>query len=462
MTERGAGHRATVNVTATLLFAIFAICFVTSCNNSMEQASASQERQSPVVAAQELTAIQEQTAATDEEEQPKGDGQIPVEQTSTSQERNMPTPAAEQDLAESRLEPVETNENGQPQLGAGGLPITRVGPPPTIFELGWEADKSLIAPGEPITITLELKNVWDRPVVFSEFPMAITLTQVDTRVGESIPWKLRSGKSTPGPMLPGEEVIFVAAVSPSVSAGLQPDRYRVGVNIRYSRHLGRPELGQTKSGMSSDIIFVVTPPEGVLNMTMLVGQVREWNGAKITLDSIQFTPEGTTIVALAEPITNGSAVSKPAPATTPTAVVSSQGTPSPAPAVGQLDWDGDLTELRAFYRSDGSALRSLTNHLHWETPDGVHHEWSFDPVSANAETLEFAIAPGVLPGRDGTFAYPTDDGTSPWEWTVPLRGIEKRQETRLIQTGMEHPRLWGGHSHKSQQAAHRRGKPFYR
>ena len=39
--------------------------------------------------------------------------------------------------------------------------------------------------------------------------------------------------------------------------------------------------------------------------------------AKITLDSIQFTPEGTTIVALADPITNGSAVSKPALATTP-------------------------------------------------------------------------------------------------------------------------------------------------
>ena len=423
----GAGYRTTVNVTATLLFAIFAICVTTSCGRPfMEQASAPQVGQSPVVATQDLIATQVQPAATDEEEQPKRDGQIPVEQSSASQGRYTPSPAAERDPAESRVEPVETSEEGQPQLGVGGLPITRVGPPPTIFEPGWESDKSLIAPGEPVTITLELKNVWDRPVVFSEFPTAMTLTQADTRVGESIPGKLRSGKSTPGPVLPGEELIFVAAVSPSVSAGLQPGRYRVGVNIRYSRHLGRPELGQTKSGMSSDIIFVVTPPEGVLNMTMLVGQVREWNGTKITLDSIQFTHEGTTIVALAEPITNGSAVSKPALATTSTAVVSSQGTPSPAPAVGQLDWDGDLTELRAFYRSGGSGLRSLTHHLYRETPDGVHHEWSFDPVSANAETLEFAIAPGVLPERGGKFAYPTDDGTSPWEWTVPLQGIEKR------------------------------------
>ena len=415
----GAGYHTTVNVTATLLFAIFAICVTTSCGRpSMEQDSAHRELQSTEVATQELIATQVQPAATDEEGQPKRDGQIPVKQSSAPQERYTPSPAAERDPAESRVEPVETSEEGQPQLGAGGLPITRVGPPPTIFEPGWESDRILIAPGEPVTITLELKNVWDRPVVFSEFPTTMTLTQADTRVSQSIPWELRSDNSTPGPLAPSDELIFVAAVSPSVSASLQPGKYRVGVNIRYSRHLGRPELGQTRSGMSSDIIFVVTPPEGVLNMTMLVGQVREWNGTKITLDSIQFTHEGTTIVALAEPITNGSAVFKPALATTSTAVVSSQGTPSPAPAVGQLDWDGDLTELRAFYRSDGSALRSLTHHLYRETPDGVHHEWSFDPVSANAETLEFAIAPGVLPERGGKFAYPTDDGTTPWEWTV--------------------------------------------
>ena len=131
MTEYGAGYRATFKGDVTLLFAIFAMCFTISCGRSVEQNSAPQELQSPVVATHDLIATQVQPAATDEEEQPKEDGQIPVEETSASQERNTPTPVAEQDPAESRVEPVETNEKRQPQLGAGGLPITRV-PFPTV------------------------------------------------------------------------------------------------------------------------------------------------------------------------------------------------------------------------------------------------------------------------------------------------------------------------------------------
>ena len=68
----------------------------------------------------------------------------------------------------------------------------------------------------------------------------------------------------------------------------------------------------------------------------------------------------------------------------------------------------------------------MRNHGYRETPNGVHHEWSFGPVSVDTNTLEFAIVPGVRPGRDGVFAYPTNDGTSPWEWTVLLQEIEKR------------------------------------
>ena len=75
MPKLGAGQRAAVNVTNTLLFAIFAIYFTTSCDRStMEHASASQVGQSPVVATQGLIATRVQPAATGEEGQPRRDG----------------------------------------------------------------------------------------------------------------------------------------------------------------------------------------------------------------------------------------------------------------------------------------------------------------------------------------------------------------------------------------------------
>ena len=298
-------------------------------------------------------------------------------------------------------------------------------PAPTIFEDVWEADKSLITPGDPVTITLGFKNVWDRPVVFSEFPTTITLTQVDRRNEESIPLKLQSGSGVPGHIEAGEELVVMVTVSPNVSAGLHSGRYSLDIRFQFAHTPGRPEMGQKRSGLASGILFVVIPPEGELERSIVVGQAKEGNGARITLDSIHFSLEETSIVALAEPFANGSAFSEPVLATTPTPVLSSQGTPSPAPAAGQPVWDGDITELTAFYRLDGSAWRLLGDHRYRETPDGVHHEWSFGPVSAKANTLEFAIVPGVRPGRDGTFAYPTGNDTLPWEWAVPLHESEK-------------------------------------
>ncbi len=301
-------------------------------------------------------------------------------------------------------------------------------PAPIILGQGWTADKSLIAPGEPVTVTLRLKNVWDRPVVFSDFPTTMTLTDVDKRIEEPVPLKLQSGGGSPGRMEPGEELVVMATVSPSVSAGLQPGRYSLVIRLQFSHTPSRPEWGQTRSALGSDILFVVIPPEGALERSVVVGQTLEGNGARITLDSVHFTPEETRIVALAEPLANGSPAVRPALAATPTPVVSSRGTPTPTPVGGQpaLALDGDATELTAFFRLDGSAWHFLGGHSYRVTADGVHHEWSFGPVPVDANTFDFAIIPGVRPGRDGVFDYPTDEGASPWEWTVPLREIEER------------------------------------
>ena len=309
-----------------------------------------------------------------------------------------------------------------PTQGLPGLPA------PRIFGQEWKADKGLIVPGDPVTVTLGLKNVWDKPAVFSDFPTTMTLTDVDKRVEEPVPLRLQSGGGAPDRMEPGEELVVMATVSPSVSADLQPGRYSLEIRFQIAHTPGVPEFGQKRLGLGSDILFVVIPPEGALERSIVVGQTLEGSGARITLDSVHFSPEESRIVALAEPLTNGSAVSTPALAATPTPFVSSQGTLTPTPVGGQrtLAFDRDITDLTAFYRLDGSAWHLLQAHSYRMTADQVHHEWSFGPVSADANTFEFAIIPGNRPGSDGVFNYPTEDGASPWEWTVPLQEIEER------------------------------------
>ena len=300
-------------------------------------------------------------------------------------------------------------------------------PAPMIFGQEWKADKSLIAPGEPVTVTLGIKNVWDKPAVFSDFPTTMTLTDVDKRIEEPVPLKLQSGGGAPGRMEPGEQLVVMATVSSSVSAGLQPGRYSLEIRFQIAHTPGIPEFGQKRLGLASGILFVVIPPEGALERSVVVGQALEGSGARITLDSIHFTPEETRIVALAEPLANGSAVSTPARAATPTPIVSSQSPPTPTPLGGQQPaLDRDITDLTAFYRLDGSAWHLLGSYSYRVTTDGVHQEWLFGPVPANANTFEFAIIPGRRPGSDGVFDYPTGDGASPWEWAVPLQEIEER------------------------------------
>ena len=126
-----------------------------------------------------------------------------------------------------------------------------------------------------------------------------------------------------------------------------------------------------------------------------------------------------------------SAVSTPALAATPTPIVSSQSPPSPTPVGGQQPaLDRDIADLTAFYRLDGGAWHLLWSYSYRVTADGVHLEWLFGPVPANANTFEFAIIPGRRPESDGAFDRPTGDGASPWEWTVPLQEIEERWHSR--------------------------------
>ena len=123
-------------------------------------------------------------------------------------------------------------------------------------------------------------------------------------------------------------------------------------------------------GIGSGILFVVVPPEGALDTTVIVRQVREANGAKITLETMRFTAEESTIVALAAPVADGSTVPRrtlAAPAATATAIpLQGAHTPTPAP----VPVDGDLTNLEARYQVDGGPWHRLGSHGYRVTPEG--------------------------------------------------------------------------------------------
>ncbi len=282
-------------------------------------------------------------------------------------------------------------------------------PPPIILEQEWKVDKSLITPGEPIVISLTLKNVWDKPIEIRELPATSPLTNVDRGGDEPVLVEREDSVTLPRFMEPGDELTFVTNLSSSVSAGLQPGRYHLRFDLRFAQEPGNPDRGETGMGLNGGR-FVVIPPEGALDATVVVGQAQEANGTKITLERIHFTPEESTIVVLAPPPPSESVAAQPIPAPTATPAIPPQGTPTPTAVPLPDDFDVDVTDLGARYRIDGGQWRQLRGHGYRVTAEGVHHQWRFGPVSANAKTLVLAIASDDRPGSEWL-----------WEWTVALQ-----------------------------------------
>ena len=326
----------------------------------------------------------------------------------------------------SRAIPGAPGDPGSP--GRDGVPGNKGSPgspAPIYFERVWRIDKSLVLPGEPIAMTLALRNIWDEPIEFTDFPETVTLSRIDIGGEEPIQLSLKRSEGVTNTLEPGEELTAVVNITSAMSAGFQPGRYGVWTGgISFDRDLDNPGERRTTVGFGGPD-FVVTPPEGALDATVIVGETREAGRARLTLERIHFSPERSTVAVFAQSLHAGSDESRLAGAPRPAATIQPRSTPTPASAVAESPWDGDITELTAFYRLDGGTWRVLRNHAYREMPGGVRHEWSFGPVSANANTLEFAIVPGNRPGRDGTFTYPTDDTASSWEWTVPLQGQEQ-------------------------------------
>ena len=321
----------------------------------------------------------------------------------------------------SRAIPGAPGDPGRPgDSGVVGRPGEPGGPGIIYFERVWRIDKSLVLPGEPIAMTLALKNISDKPIEFTDFPETVTLRRNDIGGEAPIQLRLERREGVTNTLEPGEELTAVVNITSVMSAGFQPGRYGVWTDVKIVHDPGGTGGGEGTWGFGGPS-FVVAPPEGALDTTVIVEETQEAGGSRLTLERIHFSPERSTVVVFAQSLRAGSNESRLAGAPRPAATIQPRATPTPASAVTQPPWDGDITELTAFYRLDGGIWRVLRNYAYREMPDGVHHEWSFGPVSANANTLDFAIRPG----RDGTFTYPAGDATASWEWSVPLQGQEQ-------------------------------------
>ena len=294
--------------------------------------------------------------------------------------------------------------------GVMGVPGPPGRPAPTFFEPVWKVDKNQIEPGEQVTVTLALKNVWSHRIELTDFPGTARLNRIGTDNEEPIPVELTGGEEASIVLDPGEELIAFTEVSPEMSADLEPGGYYLRMDVRLVTEREDSERSESEMGFGSGITFVVTPPEGALDTTIIVRQAREDDGVQLTLDSMHFSPVLSTAVVLAPSSVGPSEATGSAPAPVPTRTSQSLGTPTPmaAPFPAAVD----APDLTASFSPDGGPWQELRSSRPQATPDGIRYRWTFDPVSANVETLKVAVTSVAQAGSEDALL---------WEWTVPLQ-----------------------------------------
>ena len=283
-------------------------------------------------------------------------------------------------------------------------------PAPSILETIWKVDKSQIEPGEQITLTLVLKNVWSHRIEITDFPAAAMLNRVGTENEEPVPVQMTRIDGATVILDPGDELTAFARVSSELSADLKPGGYYLRMDVSFVTESEDSERREAGMGFGSGTLFVITPPGRVLDTTMTLRQVREDVGFHLVLDSIHFSPALSTAVVLAPSSAGPSDVIGARPAPAPTRTFQPLGTPTPlaAPYPAAVD----ALDLTARFSLDGGPWQELRSRRPVSTPDGVRYRWTFGPVSANAETLTLAVTSVAQAGSEDALL---------WEWTVPFR-----------------------------------------
>lgn len=307
---------------------------------------------------------------------------------------NWGPPIADQPVSD-RPSPVDSPHSGPSRAaGAPGAPA------PRLLSAQWP-DKGRYLPGEPIALTVTLNNPSSETQQIADFPGSILLYLLDDPNNNSV--TVASGKELRS-LAPNEEATVRIDVPGEVTRTLQPGRYLIHVEVRLTNG--------TRLGLNSGPIITILFPQGALEKTVMVGEVREASGVRITLESIQFTPEGTTIVALA--VLTGYKLPARLPSLPPPAPGA---TPTPAPTATPV---GREYSTSPWYRIDGGEWQGLMSLSNRETPEGIHLEWTLGPVPADGKTLDFSMSqldnlifnPG--PGQ-------REQVIGPWEWTVSLQ-----------------------------------------
>lgn len=244
--------------------------------------------------------------------------------------------------------------------------------PPDILNPEWQAGRRLITPGVPVGITFAAKNVWDERIGFTVLPWTATFRQTDVGEGNAIHVELRCDKDVPVTLETGEELTFIANITSDMSAGLQPGKYSLGLNVSIERG---PDRRGTRLGFSMGS-FVVVPPEGALDTSVIVDEVREASGIRVTLERLDFSPEQSTVIVFAASLPNGRGVSAPdsahMPAATGTVVMPQEVNPTSVSATRPVI--GVYPDLAARYRVDEGEWQELSHFGYWVTPEGVHRE----------------------------------------------------------------------------------------
>ncbi|MBI2918658.1 MAG: hypothetical protein HYY01_11810 [Chloroflexi bacterium] len=275
---------------------------------------------------------------------------------------------------------VEPTAKPPPGVGSPGAttPPTTPAPMPRLADampvrIGRQSAREFYTPGDAIDLTLTVTNVSNASVDIQAFPENVTLYPADTPRAEEV--VVASGGG-PRRLAPGESAILNLTVPGEVSATLPLGRYTVNVGVRFTDGTG--------AGAGGGIIFVLLPPQGALEKTVVVNEVREAEGVRITLRQIEFTQRQTRIVSIAVP-------------------------PGYTPPEGPVSFPRG--NMAGKYRVDGGPWREL-HAAYRDTQEGVHLEWTLGPVPADAKVFEFAVTQFAI--------NPSHQVGGLWEWTVSL------------------------------------------
>jgi len=270
-----------------------------------------------------------------------------------------------------------------PRPGAAPVPATPPPAPPMAIpgprREPWRAtaktDKLIYAPGETIVVSITGANGFE-PLELRDFPGVVSLELIDTPSLDAVPVEVVTRVER---LLPGQELKAELTIPGTLTASVLAGRYLVQGEITAVLGGG----GAVRVGYASNL-FTILPPQGALQKTITLNEVRESQGIKITLKSIEAAQEKTTIVTVAVP-------------------------PDYRPPEGPISFPRGMMQGR--YRVDGGVWRAV-NAAYRDTEEGVRLEWILGPIPADAKTFEFAVtAFAINPGQTAT---------GPWEWRVSI------------------------------------------